>query len=188
MISLKMSTTAAIMTLLMLPVAMPTASFAENPPGHHGTSSTGARAGGQPYAPRFSGPSRFFNGGVVSGGVRVAGAPATQTAPSGGNWRGGTGWRGNEGWRGGERREHRDRDRFVPGFVTGVVIGGVLASQNYGPVYDAPGYADDQYYNDGNAPAPVADDSVAYCIQNFSSYDPATGTYLGNDGLQHPCP
>jgi hypothetical protein len=30
--------------------------------------------------------------------------------------------------------------------------------------------------------------AVAYCSQRFRSYDPATGTYLGYDGLRHPCP
>jgi len=38
-------------------------------------------------------------------------------------------------------------------------------------------------------PAPaVAGDPVAYCMQRFRSYDPASGTYLGFDGLRHPCP
>ena len=31
-------------------------------------------------------------------------------------------------------------------------------------------------------------DAVAYCAQRFRSYNPATGTYTGYDGLQHPCP
>jgi hypothetical protein len=31
-------------------------------------------------------------------------------------------------------------------------------------------------------------DAVAYCSQRFRSYDPASGTYLGYDGLRHPCP
>jgi hypothetical protein len=30
--------------------------------------------------------------------------------------------------------------------------------------------------------------AVAYCSQRFKSYDPASGTYLGYDGLRHPCP
>jgi hypothetical protein len=29
---------------------------------------------------------------------------------------------------------------------------------------------------------------VAYCVQRVRSYDPASGTYLGYDGLRHPCP
>jgi len=36
--------------------------------------------------------------------------------------------------------------------------------------------------------APVYDDAVAYCMQRFRSYNPATGTYTGYDGFQHPCP
>ena len=31
-------------------------------------------------------------------------------------------------------------------------------------------------------------DDVAYCRQRFRSYDVASGTYLGTDGLRHPCP
>jgi len=29
---------------------------------------------------------------------------------------------------------------------------------------------------------------VAYCARRFKSYDPGSGTYLGYDGLRHPCP
>jgi hypothetical protein len=36
--------------------------------------------------------------------------------------------------------------------------------------------------------APPPGDAVAYCMQRFRSYDPASGTYLGYDGLRHPCP
>jgi hypothetical protein len=28
----------------------------------------------------------------------------------------------------------------------------------------------------------------SYCQQRFRSYNPATGTYTGYDGFQHPCP
>ena len=31
-------------------------------------------------------------------------------------------------------------------------------------------------------------DAVAYCTQRFRSYDPGSGSYLGYDGLRHPCP
>ncbi|MCB8819231.1 BA14K family protein [Microvirga rosea] len=57
------------------------------------------------------------------------------------------------------------------GLATGAIIGGALAQQQQAaPVYAAP-----------NA-------SVSYCAQRFKSYDPASGTYLGYDGLRHPCP
>ena len=57
------------------------------------------------------------------------------------------------------------------GLATGAIIGGAIAQQQAAPVYVAP--------NQG---------SVAYCSQRFKSYDPASGTYLGYDGLRHPCP
>ena len=74
--------------------------------------------------------------------------------------------------------------------------GGALASGPYayydGPgYYEAPAYYDDQYVDDGAVavvPAPVGEDSAAYCAQRYRSYDPASQTYLGNDGYRHPCP
>jgi hypothetical protein len=192
MIHSKISTTAAVIPsvlpsvlplvlALVLPMAAPTASFAQNPPVNKAANGPAARTGGAPPL-RFNGTPRAYG----SSNVRPnAGAGVAQAGPSGGNWRGAQGWRG-------DRDRDRDRNRsFVPGLVTGVVIGGALASQSYG-YYDgpAPGYYDDQYYDGpaASAPAPADDDAVAYCIQNFSSYDPASGTYLGNDGLRHPCP
>jgi hypothetical protein len=56
----------------------------------------------------------------------------------------------------------------IIGLTTGAIIGGAL-SQN-APVYSAP------------------NNSVAYCMRRFKSYDPASGTYLGYDGVRHPCP
>ncbi len=57
------------------------------------------------------------------------------------------------------------------GLATGAIIGGALAQQQAAPTYVAPGNG-----------------SVAYCAQRYRSYDPASGTYLGYDGLRHPCP
>lgn len=72
------------------------------------------------------------------------------------------------------------------GFVAGAIIGGALAG---GPYYGAP------YYGPYGPPPPVyvapypgGDGAVAYCMERFKSYDPASGTYLGYDGLRHPCP
>ncbi len=36
--------------------------------------------------------------------------------------------------------------------------------------------------------APDSAGGLAYCEQHFRSYNPATGTYLGYDGVRHPCP
>ena len=74
------------------------------------------------------------------------------------------GWRGNRRhYRGGYNR----RDRWGPAVglgIAGVVIGSALASRAH------------------------ADQAVAYCMDRFNSYDPASGTYLGYDGYRHSCP
>ena len=100
-------------------------------------------------------------------------------------------WR--RGWRGGG---------WVGPAVAGAIIGGAIigATQpygyygGYGP-YDggyayAPGYAYGPGYRRGYVAAPAygGGDEVAYCQQRFRSYDPASGTYLGYDGMRHPCP
>ena len=58
--------------------------------------------------------------------------------------------------------------------------------------YGSPSYYDDSYgYYDDSAVAaapPADDDAVAYCMQRYRSYDPASGTYLGNDGLAASLP
>ena len=62
----------------------------------------------------------------------------------------------------------------------------VLLRHGYG--YDDYAYGDG--YDDAYVAAPAygggGDD--AYCAQRFRSYDPGSGTYLGYDGLRHPCP
>lgn len=52
-----------------------------------------------------------------------------------------------------------------------------------GPAVAAPGPG---YQNFAGGPPPAGPD--ASCKQRFHSYDPRTGTYLGNDGQRHPCP
>jgi len=81
--------------------------------------------------------------------------------------------------------------------ATGAIIGGAL-NQGYYPAESYPVYSDQDagpvYSDQGpaydEAGALVANDgdSVAYCQQTYRSYDPASGTYLGYDGLRHPCP
>ena len=76
----------------------------------------------------------------------------------------------------------------APGVAVGAGIG---IGSTYG-YYGSPSYYDDSYgyYDDSVvAAAPPSDDeAVAYCMRRYRSYDPASGTYLGNDGLRHPCP
>jgi len=58
------------------------------------------------------------------------------------------------------------------------LLGGAIIGSQY-PYYGS-GY--DTYPQDGS------EDSSASCASTYRSYDPATGTYLGYDGLRHPCP
>ena len=37
-------------------------------------------------------------------------------------------------------------------------------------------------------PRAVSNDAVAYCMQRYRSYDPASGTFLAFDGTRRPCP
>jgi hypothetical protein len=53
---------------------------------------------------------------------------------------------------------------------------------------DGPGYAPPP-----PPPAPVyaqppGGDAVAWCMQRYRSYDPASGTFVGYDGIRRPCP
>jgi hypothetical protein len=78
------------------------------------------------------------------------------------------------------------------GIIGGMILGGIIASQRPYYYYGEPPYG---YY----PPYPVYqpypmyrpypyDPAVAYCMRRFKSYDPYSMTYLGYDGLRHPCP
>ena len=84
----------------------------------------------------------------------------------------------------------RDRRAFVAGAVTGAILGGAAASQGFG-YYDGTPAVYPPGYNDGGpaiVPGPAAADAITYCMQTYSSYDPRSGTYIGDDGNPHPCP
>ena len=55
----------------------------------------------------------------------------------------------------------------------------------YGGFWGGPYAYDDGYYVEGPV---AAGGDVAYCMRRFRSYDPGSGTYLGNDGYRHACP
>jgi len=133
----------------------------------------------------------------VAGALALKNATPTnvETVRWGGGW--GGGWRGGGwGWRG------RGWGWGVgAGLVTGAIIGGALASPYYygypypypypyyGGYYPAPYYPAPVYYGPPvYAAPPPGGGAVAYCAQRYRSYDPRSGTYLGNDGLRHPCP
>lgn len=178
MISLKVLSTAAVMALV-LPMIAPTESFAQMGGGKPGA--VGGGGGGH----RGGGGAGFRGGGGGGGHFHGGGAPGPRFSGGGGGYHG--------GYHGGYR--HGGGGGFIPGAIAGAVIGGAIASQSYGyyggPSYYAssPGYYDQGYYDDSSvAVAPGGDDSVAYCQQTYRSYDVQSGTYLGYDGLRHPCP
>ena len=67
----------------------------------------------------------------------------------------------------------------IGGLALGAAIAGA-ASAPPPPAYYAPGYVAGGYGAPGG-------DWLAYCSSKYRSFDPATGTYLGYDGLRHPC-
>jgi len=106
-------------------------------------------------------------------------------------------WRGRGGWGGprfgGPRWSHGGWG-YRPGWRPGVGLGvGLATGALVGSALAAPYYYDNGYYAAPPAypaeayPAQSGGDE-AYCMQRYRSYDPASGTFLGYDGLRHPCP
>jgi|GEM_PF-2760054 len=66
----------------------------------------------------------------------------------------------------------------IAGFAAGAILGSAL-SQPRPPAYvPAPAYA---------PPAPGYPDRHAYCASKYRSYDRASGTYIGYDGMRYYC-
>ena len=80
------------------------------------------------------------------------------------------GWR-HHGWHHhgrhhyGWRRGYYGPGAVVGGLAAGAIIGSAIAGSEA-----------------------RAANNDAYCAGRFKSYDPGSGTYLGYDGLRHPCP
>jgi hypothetical protein len=77
------------------------------------------------------------------------------------------------GWRGGYYRH-------------GAIVGGAVLGATHPYGYDR--YDSSYDYAPGYVAPYAGGNEVDYCQQRFRSYDPASGTYLGFDGLRHPCP
>ena len=88
-------------------------------------------------------------------------------------------WRGHRGGYG----RGRGWGGVGAGIVGGAIVGSLLAPRYY---YNEDG----SYYGGGRRYyySGAGDESVSYCASRFRSYDPASGTYLGYDGLRHACP
>lgn len=151
----------------------------------------GARAGGGPA--QMGGPARIGGPARVDGGAMQS-RGAAQVSPRGPVYSGEPAYnRGatvaGRNFNRGDFRYHRGYHRR-PGFAIGVGTGAFAAYPwGYDPYYDyGYGYYDDDYIDGDESYAAVSDADVQYCIQRFRSYDVATRTYLGFDGLRHPCP
>ena len=94
-------------------------------------------------------------------------------------------WSGNN-WNGRRADFRRHRGFRGPAFAFG--FGPSYYDYGYDYGYDSGYYPYDDDAYAYVAPGVADGDSVGYCEQRFRSYDPSTGTYLGLDGLRHPCP
>ena len=195
MINLKVLSAAAAMALV-LPIALPSASFAQN----YGSKASGGGGahfsgggGGFRAGPTMGGGARFSGVAPGGGGARFVGGAGVVRGPVAGNWNGGVRGPAYAGgnWNGGYRYRHGGGGGFYPGLVAGALVGGAIGNSYayYGPGYGyAPGYYDDGYYDDSNVAVAPGGDDVASCAQRYRSYDPASQTFLGYDGQRYPCP
>ena len=108
----------------------------------------------------------------------------------------------------------RDAGFAVGAAAAGVATGAAIAAGGYGYGYSDPYYGDNYAYDSGYGDSYAYDNGVtfnsglplvtfdqqapvegpvavtgdaSYCAQRYRSYDPASGTYLGFDGMRHPC-
>jgi len=130
------------------------------------------------------------------GGVTAGSDLITSVQYRGRHW-GGRSWGGPRYYGGyGGSRYYGRRNNVGPaigagilGLATGAIVGGALAQQQPQTYYE-PGYQTyvEPGYTTGTVVQGTTQADVAYCMNRFKSYDPASGTYLGYDGLRHPCP
>lgn len=74
------------------------------------------------------------------------------------------------------------------GAVAAGVIGGLALGAALGAAAAAPPPPPAAYYEPDYAPDYAeGGDWLAYCSSKYRSFDPRSGTYLGYDGLRHPC-
>jgi hypothetical protein len=137
-----------------------------------------------------------FGGGAMhvggtGGGMHVGERIDDGRSVSAGNFTGrGSGQLAHGGYRGDHDRHHK----YGPGFrfASGLAAGSALGygyGGSYDPNYYNDGYAYDDPGYDGYSSSVVSSGAdPSYCVGRYQSYDPTSGTYLGDDGLRHPCP
>ena len=185
-------------TALSLSLAIATPVLAQQ--AHGGRAGAHAAAGAMSRAPMGGGPRAQSNFGAQANVGARGSAQFARSNPQ-------VAQRGE--FRGGRDRGFGRGAAFAAGAVA---TGATIAAGDYGYGY-SPDYYGDQYaygpdyydYGDSYAfdtgpvvafeqpgpvvePAPVGVPDASYCAQRYRSYDPASGSYLGFDGLRHPCP
>jgi len=131
------------------------------------------------------GGAGFARGGGAGFVRGAAGFQGAHVARVGGAYRLGYGGGYRPGYGGGYRAGYGYPAAAVigAGIATGLVVGAYGGSPYYSDGWNEPaygGYVVADPYDGGN--------DAGYCLQRFRSYDPGSGTYLGVDGLRHPCP
>jgi hypothetical protein len=198
-------------TALSLSLAIATPVLAQQQ-GHGGRSGGGAHAaGGNMGGARMGGgqrmqPNMGAQANVARGNSNFAARGNGQFAQGNRAVMGGGQFRGDRG-----RGYGRDA-AFAVG--AGIATGAAIAAGGYGYGYDPSYYGDNYAYDSGygdsyaydngatystglplvtfdqqapvDGPMVVSGDA-SYCAQRYRSYDPASGTYLGFDGMRHPC-
>jgi hypothetical protein len=115
----------------------------------------------------------YIGAGVgIAAGAIIGGAILNATQPRGYY---GNGYYGNGGY------GYSGYDNGYNAYGYGQGYGGYEPEYVEAPSY---GYAPGPAYRQGTV---AAGSDPAYCQQRYRSYDRASGTYLGHDGLRHPC-
>jgi BA14K-like protein len=193
-------------TALSLSLAIAAPALAQQPQGR------GGHVAGHMGGPRMGSAPHMQSGGAQA---NFAGRGNGQQFARGNQHFAARGVNGGGGFR--DRGFGRDAGFAVGAAAAGVATGAALAAGGYGYGYSDPYYGDNYAYDDSgyygdsyaydngasfdaglplvtfNQPAQVeqgpmaATGDASYCAQRYRSYDPASGTYLGYDGMRHPC-
>jgi hypothetical protein len=78
---------------------------------------------------------------------------------------------------------HRRGGAVAAGVIGGLALGAALGAAAAAPPPPPAAYYEPDYEPD----YAQGDDWLAYCSSKYRSFDPRSGTYLGYDGLRHPC-
>lgn len=125
-------------------------------------------------------PSGMVRVNVQAGGQWASGSGRLDLARGGGVWQG----QGSAGACSGTWVAQR---RSM-GTAAAAESGARVAQAPNGPIYNFVPPPGPMGQPMGEAPQAQSQGAAAYCAGRFRTYDPASGTYMGYDGMRHPCP